>query len=59
MKYFMLTGLGNIEYIGEFDDFSDADDVASNLGYDPVWIGDEETFKRWDKQMNDVKEKMI
>jgi hypothetical protein len=56
MKYFALTGLGNIVSIGECKDFDEADQKASELGYDASWLGDAETFKRWEKHMAQVKE---
>jgi len=56
MKYFMLTGLGDIKSLGECKDFDEADDKATEQGMDANWIGDGETFERWEKQMADVKE---
>jgi len=55
MKYFALTGLGNIKSLGECKDFDEADEKAEQLGIDANWIGDEDTFKRWEKQMVEVR----
>lgn len=57
MKYFALTGLGNIISLGECKDFDEADDKASDeFGFDTNWIGDEETLQRWEKNIAQVKE---
>ena len=55
MKYFALTGLGNIESLGECRDFDEADEKADEKGLDANWIGDKETFMRWEKQMTEVR----
>jgi hypothetical protein len=55
MKYFALTGLGNIESLGEHEDFDGADEEADKRDIDANWIGDEDTFKRWEEQMIGVR----
>ena len=56
MKYFMLTGLGDMKSLGECKDFDDADEKATAAGFDANWIGDEETLERWEKQIAEVRE---
>lgn len=46
-KWFALTGLGDIVYLGEHDNFEDADTHASEVYESVVWVADEETAREW------------
>lgn len=46
-KWFALTGLGDIVYLGEFEHFEDADTHASEVYESVVWVADEETAREW------------
>lgn len=50
MKYFRLSIEGNIEGIGEFDSFSEADEACDEA----VWILDEPTAQHWFEQLAEL-----
>ncbi len=47
-RYFSLNSYGDIEYIGEFHNFDDADNSVK----DSFFIAHEETIKKWKEQID-------
>lgn len=50
-KWYALNQEGDMVYVGEFDDFTDADE---SLEYSPVWLVDEETARMWLSQLKEL-----
>ena len=48
MKYYSLNAYGDIEYIGEFTTFDEADESVK----DSFFIADQDTIKNWKKQID-------
>ena len=48
-KYYYLGADGNIHYLGEFENFDDADYHADNK--QAIWIIDEEAAQEWKNQL--------
>ena len=50
-KWYALNQEGDMVYVGEFEDFTDADE---SLDYSPVWLVDEETARTWLSQLTEL-----
>ena len=50
-KWYALNQEGDMVYVGEFEDFTDADE---SLEYSPVWLVDEETARTWLAQLTEL-----
>lgn len=51
ISWFVLGQSGDMEYIGEFVTFEEADE---SLGTSPVWLVDEETARMWLEQLQEM-----
>lgn len=50
-KWYALNQEGDMMYVGEFDNFTDADE---SLETSPVWLVDEETARNWLVQLTEL-----
>ena len=50
-KWYALNQEGDMVFVGEFEDFTDADE---SLEYSPVWLVDEETARMWLSQLTEL-----
>lgn len=48
-KYFALKANGNLQYVGMFLNWYDANECE---GEDVIWLFDEDTAKEWVNQLN-------
>ena len=53
--WYALADTGNVIYLGEFADISEADDKTTQLKINCVWLFDAETFTQWTNQIKATK----
>lgn len=52
MKYFALSYNGNLHYVGEFQDWGDAEIRLSDMSIDPIWVFNENEAKSFASFIN-------